>query len=141
MEVPRLGVESELQLQATATQDPSFICNPHHSSWQRWVPDPLSEARDRMQILTGTSWIHFCCPNTGTPRNIFIWVDINELGEDKNFCMQGIPIVAQWLMNPIRNHEVVRPIPGLAQWVADSARIPCCCGSGIGWWLRLQLDP
>ena len=36
MEVPRLGVESELQLPAyttvTATQDPSCVCDLHHSS-------------------------------------------------------------------------------------------------------------
>ena len=36
MEVPRLGVKSELQLpthtKATAVQDPSHICNLHHSS-------------------------------------------------------------------------------------------------------------
>ena len=50
MEVPRLGVESELQLlaytTATATWDPSRICDPHHSSQQRWILNPLSEARD-----------------------------------------------------------------------------------------------
>ena len=30
---------------------------------------------------------------------------------------RGIPIVAQWLTSPTRNHEVVGSIPGLAQWV------------------------
>ena len=29
---------------------------------------------------------------------------------------EGVPIVAQWLTNPTRNHEVVGLIPGLAQW-------------------------
>ena len=29
----------------------------------------------------------------------------------------GVPVVAQWLTNPTRNHEVVDSIPGLAQWV------------------------
>ena len=61
--------------------------------------------------------------------------------------------LAQWLTNPTRNHEVLGPIPVLAQWVkdlvlpqavvyiADAARIPPCCGSGVGWWLQLQFDP
>ena len=33
----------------------------------------------------------------------------------------GVPVVAQWLMNPTRNHEVVGLIPGLAEWVKDQA--------------------
>ena len=51
MQVPRLGVESKLQLLAyttvTATWDPSHVCNLHHSSQQRQILNPLSEARDR----------------------------------------------------------------------------------------------
>ena len=31
----------------------------------------------------------------------------------------GVPIVAQWLMNPARNHEVAGSIPGLAQGIKD----------------------
>ena len=50
MEVPELGVESELLLlayaTATATPDPSLNCELHHSSQQHWILNPLSEARD-----------------------------------------------------------------------------------------------
>ena len=32
---------------------------------------------------------------------------------------RGVPVMAQWLTNPTRNHEVVGLIPGLAQRVED----------------------
>uniref|UniRef100_A0A8D1BK53 2'-phosphotransferase n=2 Tax=Sus scrofa TaxID=9823 RepID=A0A8D1BK53_PIG len=55
MEVPRLGVESELEppayARATATRDPSRICNLHHSSRQCQIVNPLSKARDRTRNL------------------------------------------------------------------------------------------
>ena len=62
MEVPRLGVESELPAYtiARATQDPSCVCDPHHSSQQCQILNSLSEARDQTYILMDTSQIHFC---------------------------------------------------------------------------------
>ena len=62
IEVPGLGVKSELQLlaysTATATQDLSRICNLHHSSRQCWILNPMSEVRDRTHIVMDPSWIH-----------------------------------------------------------------------------------
>ena len=59
MEVPRLGVKSELQLLAyttgTATQDLSCVCDLHQSSQQRQILNPLSEARGQIHILMDTS--------------------------------------------------------------------------------------
>ena len=56
MEVPRLGVESELQLQAystaTAILDQSCVCNLYHNSWQCWILNRLSQG-----IRPTFSWI------------------------------------------------------------------------------------
>ena len=72
MEVPRLGVEVELQLLAyttvTVTPDPSLVCNLYHSSQQRWILNPLREARDWTQNPMVPRWIHFHCTTTGTPN-------------------------------------------------------------------------
>ena len=55
MKVPRLGVKSELRLlaysTATATWDPSLVCDLQHSSWQPRILNPLSEARDGTLIV------------------------------------------------------------------------------------------
>ena len=75
MEVPRLGVESELQLlayaTATATWDPRHICDLHHSSWQCQILNPLSEARDWTCILVDTSQICLHWATTGIPPVLF----------------------------------------------------------------------
>ena len=72
------------------------------------------------------------------------WItgSLNGFFKDKRHL--GVPVVAQWLTNPTRDHEVEGSIPGLAQWVgdpvlpwavvwvADATWIPRCCGSGEG---------
>ena len=64
MEVPRLGLESELQLPActtaTAIPDLSCICDLCCScSWQYQSFNPLSEARYWTCILTEARWVLF----------------------------------------------------------------------------------
>ena len=75
MEVPRLGVELELQLPAYTTgkamQDLSLVFNLHHSSRQCGFLNALSKSRDRTCNFMVTSWIRFCCPTTGTPSFTF----------------------------------------------------------------------
>ena len=72
MEVPRLGVEMELQLPAyttaTATRDLRHIRNLHQNSWQHWILNPLSEARDQTYVLIDTSQMRFHCATTETPQ-------------------------------------------------------------------------
>ena len=70
MEVPRLGVASELwppaNTTATATPDPSHICDLYHHSWQRQILNPLREARDQTHILMDTSPVYYYCATMGT---------------------------------------------------------------------------
>ena len=89
MEVPRLGVESELQLPAyttaTAMQDLSLVCDLHHSSQQHWILNPWSEARGRTRVLMDTSWICFCCVMIGTPK------DPSHMGSRSNLLTSFLP--------------------------------------------------
>ena len=70
MEVPGLGVPSELEPPAyatvTAAWDPSLVCDLHPSSRQRRILNPPSEARDQTCNLMDTSQICFRCTTTGT---------------------------------------------------------------------------
>ena len=63
MEVPRLGVQLELQLlasfTATAMWNLSQVCNLFHSLWQHGIPNPLREARGRTCAFMDISWVHY----------------------------------------------------------------------------------
>ena len=79
MEFPRLGVESR----ATA----AVLYHSHNNLGselrlrptqltQCQIPDPLSEARDRTQILMDTGWIH--CTATGSPTSYLLKYPMTE---------------------------------------------------------------
>ena len=61
MEVPRLGVISELEPSAyartTEMWDLSYVFDLYHSSRQRQIGSPLSEARDQTRVLMGASQV------------------------------------------------------------------------------------
>ena len=59
---------AEAYATATAMPDLSRVCNLHHSSWQRQILNPLSEARDGTRNLMVPSQIHFLYAMTGTPH-------------------------------------------------------------------------
>ena len=71
MDIPRLGVKSELLLlafaTATAMPDPSHLCDLHHNSRQHRILNPAIEARDRTHVLMNTSQVHYHCAAMGTP--------------------------------------------------------------------------
>ena len=74
MEVPRLGVELELQPLAytttTATPYPSHICKLCCSLQQHQIFNPVSEARDCTHIFMNTSCILNSLSHNGTPPKI-----------------------------------------------------------------------
>ena len=69
MELPRQGVEMELQLPAyttiTAMPDLSHTCNLHHSLQQRQIRNLLSEARDWTHILMDISGVRNLLNHSG----------------------------------------------------------------------------
>ena len=90
-EVPKLEVESELQLLAyvTATLDLSHVCNLHHSSQQHWILDPLSKARDQTRILMDTNQIHGSGATVGTPQAVYSLQNFSLI-----FCLPGCPFTS-----------------------------------------------
>ena len=85
MEIPRLGVQMELQLPATATAtatpDQSCVSDLRHSSQQCQILNSLSEARDRTRSLMVPTQIHFCCTMTGIPTGVCSYSTMGAFGK------------------------------------------------------------
>ena len=137
MEVCRLGVELELQLlahaTATATQDLSWVCDLHHSSWQSWILNPLSKTRDRTCILMDASQIRFRWATMGTPRyliffNSFLlktqvhlpmrWWNRSGTTEKKGRSLWRVStkILRSWHQSKVRNLVY---FAGVQEWIAE----------------------
>jgi len=56
------------------------------------------------------------------PSRAAIWHEVVKKDMAlSEISLPGVPVVAQWLTNPTRNHEVAGLVPALAQWVNDLA--------------------
>ena len=112
MEVPRLGVQLELQLPActtaTAMWDLSCVCNLHHSSGQR-QSSPLSGVRDRTCNLMVPSCIHFHYTMKGTLVNLFL-----TLKKLPNFSKVAVPFYTS-----VRNVWGIQCLHNLASTCID----------------------
>ena len=75
MDVPRLGVKSELQLPAYTTampmQDPSHTYDLCLSLWPHQILNPRCEARDQTRILTDTVSVLNPLSHNGNSPNSF----------------------------------------------------------------------
>ena len=54
-------------------------------------------------------------------ERVVLCFNLIEIFETIRKTNGGVPIVAQWLTNPARNHEVAGSVPALAQWVNNPA--------------------
>ena len=88
---PGWGVKLELQLMdyatATATPDPSHVCNLHCRSWQRQILNPLSGARDWTCIHKDSGYVRYHWATTGTPSFLFIWNKITGIFSEQSFSL------------------------------------------------------
>ena len=96
-EVPRRGVQSELQLlaYATAIATPvlSCVCDLHHSSQQHRSLNPLSKARNRTCNLVVPSQIRFCCATTGTPTMCILCLLMEHLNLYAKFSLEILYLI------------------------------------------------
>ena len=89
MEVPRLGIELELQLPAyttaTAVQDPNRICDLHHSSRQRQILNPTDRGYGSNPKPHGSWSDSFPLRHDGNSRAVLSLCDTRAPGP----CEQG----------------------------------------------------
>ena len=64
----RIGAAAPSLHHSPSNMGSERVCDLYHSSWQRWIPNSLSEARDQTCILMVTSQIRFHCTTMGTPQ-------------------------------------------------------------------------
>ena len=108
MEVPRLGVQSELQLlayaKATATLDLTHVWKLHHSSGQGQILNPVNKARDQTRILMELSRFVNCWATTRTPTLDIVKKILYSSG---NCLMVWLKIFFQWTDSLVFCHNIL----------------------------------
>ena len=120
MEVPRLGVELELQLPADATAtaklDPSHIYDLYHRSRQHQILNPLSKVRDQtfkpanlcphgcqadsfLLSHDGNSWVGFLIQSATSCLLIRTFSPLTFKVIDDGHALIGILLLVSWLFS------------------------------------------
>ena len=89
---------------ARAALDPSCVCELHHRSWQHWILNPLSDARDRTHMLLGASWVCNLLSHSGNSPSTHLLSTYCELGTGPGAGAMAVSTAA--------SSHVVHVLPG-----------------------------
>ena len=138
MEAPEQGVQLELQLLAyatvTAMLGPSYVCNPHHSSWQHQILNTLSKARDQTGILTITSWVT-AEPQCVLPCDITYMWDQKKGGDTNELICRTETDPQTWKQTHVYQSVQVlgRDVLGFCYWHITGSLLLAHCGVWDNW--------
>ena len=97
----------------TATPDPSHLCNLHHSSWQCWILNPLSKAKDWNCILMDTTWVRLHWTRAGNPPFLYYLPSWSITRQKVNlmFAYPALPFLRKGQQRPLPRLSPALPFP------------------------------